>query len=374
MEFVVIGAGPIGLEMALAARDAGHACTVFEAAEVGHHVRRWGHVTLFTPWRMNTTARGRRALGDPPLLDDDQVCPTGREFQEQYLAPLAEQLDVHCGHRVVGVSRPWKRKGDELGSRSRTASPFELLIEGPDGEQIVRADVVVDCTGVFGDPAPLGPGGSPVPGERGNPSVSYGPVPVGDLAGRRVLLVGDGASATTVLHDLLELSPPAAIHWVTAGSAVPGFVSPPDDPLPQRSELVRTARRALEVVTHHPGASIDRLDGGHVQFADGTSLEVDRVLACTGFRPNHTLSRELQVHVCWGSEGPMKLAAALLAARGDGPADCLAGGPSGADLLKNPEPNFFILGNKSYGRRSDFLLGVGHQQVHDVFELLGSAR
>lgn len=370
MRVAVIGAGPIGLEMAVAARQAGHDVVVLEAGDVGEHVRRWGHVTLFTPWSMNTTARGRALLGDPDGLDDGARCPTGGELHERYLAPLGERLGVLRAHRVVSVSRPWKRKGDALGSRSRTEAPFQLLVDTPSGEAVHHADAVLDCTGVFGDPAPLGSGGSPVPGERGNEIVAYGPVPVDELAGARVLLVGDGASATTVLADLLALSPRPTVHWITPSAEVPGFVSPPDDPLPQRRELVRIAKAALGIAHHHPGATIARLDGPRVTLDDGSAFEVDRIVGCTGFRPDHGLSRELQVHVCWGSEGPMKLAAALLAAKGDGPADCLAGGAEGPDLLRSPEPNFFVLGNKSYGRRSDFLLGVGHRQVDEVLQLL----
>lgn len=370
MRVAILGAGPVGLEMALAAQQAGHAPVVFEAREPGHHVQRWGHVTLFTPWSMNTTARGRAAIGAPEL-DDAAACPTGSEYHARYLAPLATRLDVRPGHRVAQISRPWKRKGDELARPTRTEAAFQLLVDGPAGEVVHEADAVVDCTGVFGDPAPLGPGGSPVPGERGNPRVSYGPVPVDDLAGARVMLVGDGASATTVLRDLLALTPLPRITWLTPSADVPGFASPPDDPLPQRRELVRVAREALSAVDHHPGASVVRLDGSRAWLDDGSEIEIDRVIACTGFRPDHSVSRELQVHLCWGSEGPMKLAAALLSAKGDGPADCLAGGAEGPDLLRNPEPNFFIAGNKSYGRRSDFLLGVGHRQVDEILSLLG---
>lgn len=372
MKIAVIGAGPIGLEMGLAAKEAGHEVTVYERGSVGDHVKQWGHVTLFTPWSMNTTERGRRAVA-APVLGDTSVCPTGAEFHSIYLKPLAELLTVreHC--TVRDISRPWKRKGDQLASKQRLEAPFQLLIEDPElGERVDQADAVIDCSGVFGDPAPLGTGGAPVPGERNSPLVSYGPVDVGPLAGKRVLLVGDGASATTVLTQLLELEPPAAIAWITPTETVPGFVSPPDDPLPQRKELVDTAKRALDVVEHLPGASIVAVQGNTVVLDGGRELPVDRVIGCTGFRPDHSLSRELQVHVCWGSEGPMKLAGALLAAKGDGPADCLAGGAEGPELLLSPEPNFFILGNKSYGRRSDFLLGVGHRQVEDVVNLLSA--
>lgn len=363
MRVAVIGAGPIGLEMGLAAREAGHDVVIYEQGQVGEHVGRWDHVTLFTPWSMNTTERGRKALG----MEFPEVCPTGHELREQYLEPLGQALGVRENTAVRSISRPWKRKGDELGNRSRLQAPFQLLVD--DGiESIERADAVIDCTGVFGDPAPLGSGGARVPGERSNPRVSYGPIPVDELARQRVLLVGDGASAVTVLRDLLAVE--ADIRWITPTSTVPGFVSPADDPLPQRRELVKIAQDALSTVRHLPGAAIERLDGGKVTLESGETFEVDRIIGCTGFRPDHTLSRELQVHVCWGSEGPMKLAAGLLAAKGDGPADCLAGGAEGPELLMSPEPNFFILGNKSYGRRSDFLLGVGFRQVEEVLTLL----
>ena len=110
----------------------------------------------------------------------------------------------------------------------------------------------------------------------------------------------------------------------------------------------------------------------HVTLTDGTRVEVDHIVACTGFRPDHTLSRELQFHVCWGTEGPMKLAGALLATSGAG-GDCLDQPAQGADTLRSPEPRFLVLGNKSYGRRSDFLLQVGHQQVVDALDLLEAA-
>ena len=96
-------------------------------------------------------------------------------------------------------------------------------------------------------------------------------------------------------------------------------------------------------------------------------LAVDRVLGLNGGVGDFTLYRQLQVHECYATAGPMKLAAALLGAAGG---DCLAQESHGADTLVNPEPGFFILGAKSYGRNSQFLLRIGWQQVDDVFSLL----
>jgi hypothetical protein len=65
----------------------------------------------------------------------------------------------------------------------------------------------------------------------------------------------------------------------------------------------------------------------------------------------------------------MKLSAALL---GAGAADCLEQQSHGPETLTNPEPGFFILGAKSYGRNSQFLMRIGWAQVSDVIGLLGT--
>ena len=74
----------------------------------------------------------------------------------------------------------------------------------------------------------------------------------------------------------------------------------------------------------------------------------------------------------------MKLAASLLAARlaakasGDASAasDCLSQAAPGPDQLRTPEPRFFVLGAKSYGRNSSFLLTLGHAQVEAIVGML----
>ena len=97
------------------------------------------------------------------------------------------------------------------------------------------------------------------------------------------------------------------------------------------------------------------------------SREVDRVIANVGYTPDATLYRELQVHECYASLGPMALAAALLK---QGGGDCLAVGPQGPNALRTPEPNFYVLGAKSYGRNPHFLLRNGFAQVREVFTLI----
>ena len=150
------------------------------------------------------------------------------------------------------------------------------------------------------------------------------------------------------------------------------------DPLPERASLNDAARElqrgespAVEVwagrVTEALEPSGDRI-AVSLRNGDLERVEVDRILALNGGVGDHSLYRQLQVHECYATCGPMNLAAALMA--DDGGGDCLSQAGHGPETLVNPEPGFFILGAKSYGRNSQFLMSLGWQQVDDVFSSL----
>ncbi len=395
----ILGAGPIGLEAALYARALGLDAIVYEAGEVGEHLLRWGQVRLFTPWKLNTTSLGRQALKDEGL-GDEVVCPTGSQMVERYLLPLARSEwlrgRVNLGTKILGITRETLFKGQEIGKKSRRSSPFRLLLQRTNGkEELAHAHWVLDCTGVHGQPGPAGAGGLPAPGEREAEAMGRVRYGLSDLlgthreevSGKRLLLVGGGFSAATLARDLAVLhgeNPDTLTLWLLPERAALGVHSPDGDVLPERRALAGFTERALrgEVPGVLPlmGARIQTIQiegaGLRVAFSQGEdSLEtaplreetVDLMQVATGFRPDSSLHRELQVHQCYASEGPMKLAAALLA--GDS-TDCLTIPESGPQTLTSPEPGFFLLGNKSYGRTPTFLLRTGHIQVRDVFRLL----
>lgn len=391
--FAILGAGPTGLEAALAAAEHGYPFTLYEAAgEVAGHVRSWGHVRLFTPWSMNASARMRRALGDRIPAAEDQY-PTGDELVETLFKPLAELPEVReslrLGTRVVGIGRRGLLKHEAIGDEARAERPFRLLLVDDEGhERVESADLILDCTGNT-QPNALGDGGIPAPGERHLADHIAREVP--DLEaeaelwrGRSVLLVGSGHSAQTALRDLLELAEArpddgTRVVWVLRGD-VPRAED--DDPLTERRSLTlyaeEVARDGHEALDLRRGRLVDGLaetaDGievtlRRVEDDETETVRVDRILSLTGRVGDHLLYRQLQVHECYATSGPMKLAAALMASSGAG-GDCLDQTSMGPETLRSPEPGFFILGSKSYGRRNDFLLRVGWQQVDEIFQLL----
>ncbi len=387
----ILGAGPTGLEAALACADRGRPFTVYEASpEVAANVRAWGHVRLFTPWDMNVSPRMADHLAaaglDVPAGDE---FPTGHDLVERLLVPVASLPEVtphvRLGARVVGVGRHGLLKHEEIATPERASRPFRLLLETADGEEVASASVVLDCTGTYGHANTLGDGGIPAPGERllGEEIVRILPdfdTEIEAWTGRRVLLVGTGASAQTAatsLAGLVAADPSTEVVWAVRDPA-PTWGAVDDDPLPARASLVAEATRLAAGdqpgVTVRTGVAIEGLsrDDGRIRVilrgaAGSDDIVVDRVLALTGYVGDHGLYRQLQVHECYATAAPIELSAALLGAAGG---DCLDQVSHGPDVLRNPEPNFFILGIKSYGRVNQFLLRIGWDQVDDVFSLL----
>src|SRR5882672_2263574 len=403
----IVGAGPVGLEAALRARAEGHEVAVYEAGRVGEHFARYGPVRLFTPFGMNSTELGRERLrvAGTRLPGDEQTL-SAAELRERYLLPLSrlpELEGVICENaRIVAIGREGLPKGQ---SRGREARMFLLRVESGrgGGARLDRADVVIDASGVYATANATGPGGLPALGEEslGDRLERHLPDVPGQAraryAGKRNLLVGDGRSAANVIADLdtlVRVGRDAAgtrVEWVHRERGEEALAPVPVAELERLPVLRELADRAAGIareapwIRRHRGATIvayRSLPSGAVeatlQDARGAEqrIEVDRVLALVGYRPDLSLFRELQIHLCYASEGPMALAAAILAAESKDPAaaqSCLGQVPHGPETLKNPEPGFYILGVKSYGRRPMFLLTLAHRQVEDVMGLIAAA-
>jgi thioredoxin reductase len=392
----VLGAGPIGLEAALYAKSLKLPVTVYERGRVGEHVQRWGHVRLFSPFGMNATTLGRvaiRAADSQHEFPGDNDCISGRDHVTRYLEPLAncELLNdcIRTETRVVAAGRRGMLKEEAPGDAKRGQQPFRLLVRSKDSKEWVEeADVVLDCTGTYGQHRWLGDGGIPAAGElTAEKDIVYHLEDI--LGGRRshfasksVLVIGGGYSAATSacsLAKLIEEQTDGWITWLARGSGSQPIKRLPNDPLKERDRLAARANtlatRGDRGIEFHSATAIDAVEFAAEKGFRVTArcagkervFEADRVIANIGYSPDTSIYRELQIHECYASLGPMNLAAALLKHAG---ADCLAIPAQGASTLRNPEPNFYILGSKSYGRNSNFLLRNGFEQIREVFTLI----
>ena len=393
VRLAILGAGPIGLEAALYARAQQLPFTVYERGRTADNLWRWGHARLFSPFALNATTLGRAAVRKQKPggnLPSDDACLTGREHISAYLAPIAESLqeNVRTETLVVQIGRRGLHKEDDPGGAGRGRQPFRLLLRDKQNrERIEEADVVLDCTGTYGQHRWLGEGGIPAVGELGaEPQITY---TLDDVLGERknhyanknVLVVGAGFSAATSVAALAQVAvdnPSTWVTWIARGSNSWPIKRVANDPLKERDRLaVRAntlATRNDGNVEFHPQTVVEAIEslGQDKGFRITTrsagksrTFEVDRIVANVGYTPDRLLYRELQIHECFATFGPMKLAGALQAVKsGERP------NSQGPESLRSPEPNYYILGAKSYGRNSGFLLKSGFEQVREVFTLI----
>lgn len=384
LPIAIIGAGPVGLAAAAHLAERGASFVIVESgAQAGAAVLRWGHVQMFTPWRYcvdQAAARILTAAGWTPPPPD--VFPTGAEFVAHYLAPLAASPVIapyiRYGQKVQAAAR---RGHDRQRGRDRQGLPFQLtLVDNKGRESLLLARAVLDASGTSLSPNPLGASGVPAVGEKDAARrIFYGiPDVLGRdrsrYANRYVLVAGSGHSAFHVLLDLVQLradAPATDVIWVVRRDTTTldrVFGGGKADALAARGLLGIQARMLVHSgqVTLVTGWQTERVqqtaEGLVVSDGCRTLPPVDEMVVCTGFRPDLTPLRELRLALDPVVEAPTALAPLIdpnLHSCGTVP-------PHGVEELHHPEPDFYIIGMKSYGRAPTFLLLTGYEQARSV--------
>jgi NADPH-dependent 2,4-dienoyl-CoA reductase/sulfur reductase-like enzyme len=391
----IIGAGPIGLAAAANAAERGLPFVVLEAGpDAGAAVGEWSHVRLFSAWRELIDPAARRLLaaaGGWTAPDEDRY-PTGGEWRAAYLRPLADLLGrtsggaVRYGTRVVGVSRAGR---DLLVDSGRETDPFAIHVETADGHERLLARAVVDASGTWRQPNPLGADGYPADGEREHPDrIAYGipdledPAVAARYAGKHVALAGKGASAQGVLIGLAHLAASDAdggartrVSWLLRRPSVgDAFGGGDNDQLEERGRLGQQAKAAAgsglvtEVTQFRTGSVTAQADGRLVLGSvDGRQVaDVDEVVVVTGFRPDHSFLSEVRLDLDPALGAVRELAEQIHPDHHS----CGDVAPSGYRELAQPEHNLYLVGMKSYGRAPSFLAMTGFEQVRSVVAAL----
>ena len=381
----VIGAGPVGLAAAAHLLKYGEPFVVFESGpQPGNAIRKWGHVRTFSPWRYMVDGVARELLErtgwTPP---DADTLPTGHELVDRFVVPLAQHPaiapHVRFNARVVAIGR---KDFDKVRTKGRDQQPFEVRLANGD---VVEARAVIDASGTWEAPNPAGSGGVHAPGERESAErIAYGMPDVSGrdratYAGKRVLVVGSGHSAFNVILDLMTLAeqaPGTDVVWamrrenldtVWGGGA--------SDALEARGELGQRAKRAVEagrlrVITPFRIRSIAQAGSGlDVRGAirdEVTVIEVDRLIVCTGFRPDLDMLKEVRLSI----DPWLECTAALGPLIDPNEHSCGTVRPHGARELAHAEKDFYVVGMKSYGRAPTFLLATGYEQARSVVAMV----
>jgi thioredoxin reductase len=379
---VVIGAGPIGLAAAAHLIERGIEPLVLEAGpSAGTAVRDWAHVRLFSPWGEVTDPAAEKLLAPTGWTRPDaSLYPTGGDWAEKYLQPLADVLGdkVRYETQVTGVARAGR---DRIVDAGRAEQPFTVHIQTADGrEERITARAVIDASGTWSTPGPLGADGLPALGEKtAADRIAYRVPDLNDpavharYAGRRTAVVGSGASAFTALAHLADLAkdaPGTHAVWVLrrgiTGSTYGGGEA---DQLPARGALGLRAKAAVEAghasaVTGFRTRAVERESDQLALVAeDGRRLDpVDEVIVLTGFRPDLSFLSELRLGLDERLQAPTALAPLI----DPNVHSCGTVYPHGVNELSHPEQDVYLVGMKSYGRAPTFLAMTGYEQARSI--------
>ncbi|MCZ9634673.1 NAD(P)-binding domain-containing protein [Rhodococcus sp. BH5] len=380
---VVIGAGPIGLAAAAQLRERGLTPLVFERGAVaGTAIAEWNHVRLFSRWSELVDPAARLLLEQNGWsAPDGDAYPTGQQWRQLYLEPLAAALGdaVQFDTEVIGVAR---RGRDLVVDAGRDSEPLSIHLRRADGsEDRVFAQAVVDASGTWGTPNPLGGEGLPALGERAAGSAITYRVPDLDdeavraqFAGKHTVIAGSGHSALTAIVALAGLeadAPGTRITWaVRRGSVGSAFGGGESDELPARGALGLRAKKAVDdglltVVTGFRTAAVESADNGQLALVSDAGARignVDNVVTLTGFRPDLSWLSEIRLGLDPVLQAPTQLAPLI----DPNVHSCGTVYPHGAKELRHPEPGVYLAGMKSYGRAPTFLAMTGYEQVRSI--------
>jgi thioredoxin reductase len=382
----IVGGGPVGLAAAahLAVRKIPF--LLFESGKsVGANVLSWQHVRVFSPWRYNLDKAAIKLLAATGWTEPNaELLPTGKELYEHYLRPLSEHPAIRpslfTGRKVQAIGR---KNMDKMKSWYREEQPFVLQVRQDGlGVRVYECRAVIDASGTWNTPNPIGAGGIFAPGEMENRDKIFYGIP--DIHGRlqeryknkSVAVIGGGHSAinTILALDKLKRSFPAtAIHWILRKQKISEvFGGQEKDALAARGALGTRIKKLISsdrinVYTPFQVEEIRDHDKrlmlmGYQEEQQLALQGIDEIISNTGGRPDFSFLREVRLSVDSGLESSAAIAELI----DPNIHSCGTVRPHGELELRHDDADFYIVGAKSYGRAPTFLMATGYEQVRSV--------
>lgn len=353
-------------------------------SSVGSNLLSWSHVRVFSPWRYNIDKIAEELLVKNGWTSPEKTgLPTGKELVEAYLRPLSQLPEItphiQLNTKVLSISR----KGvDKMKDFEREKEPFLVKLEHEGTIEYLEAQAIIDSTGTWNQPNPIGSGGMFAEGEQElSDHIFYGIPDVKNTSlarykNKNIAVVGSGHSATNTLLDLADVQenhPDTKLHWILRKQDISMVYGGQEaDALEARGALGIRIQQLVESgkLTVHTPFHVLKLskENGQINIEgnyNGTLHNIsgiDELISNTGSRPNLDMIREVRVDLDSSLESVFDLAELI----DPNIHSCGTVRPHGEEELRHPEKDFYIVGSKSYGRAPTFLMATGYEQVRSV--------
>ncbi|HYG02806.1 MAG TPA: NAD(P)-binding domain-containing protein [Chryseosolibacter sp.] len=381
----IIGAGPVGLAAAAHLTIRNQPFILFESGNtVAANVLSWKHIRVFSPWRYNIDKAARQLLESTSWTSpDNDGLPTGEELYNDYFKPLAAlpaiAKNTVTNAKVLSVGR---KNTDKMKTWGREELPFVIQVLKDTEVEQYDAKAVIDTSGTWNSPNPIGSGGTYAPGEVQNRTKIFYGIPdiLNEHAARyknkNVLVVGSGHSSINAILELDKLKdkfPDTVIHWVLRKKNIRDvFGGQEKDALQARGALgvkietlinnnrvnVYTPFQIQQIVNKNGQLNIVGIQHDQKMILPG----IDEIISNTGSRPDFSFLREVRLHIDPSLESVAEIAELI----DPNIHSCGTVRPHGEKDLRHPDKDFYIAGSKSYGRAPTFLMATGYEQVRSI--------
>ncbi len=284
---IVVGAGPIGIETAVALAAAGVQCRVIEAGPIGNTISWWAPQTRWF------SSNDRIAICGVPLNTIDQA-KASREEYLNYLRTVVDQFQVPITAftRVVSIEKTEDEQwlvGIASGTSSERSHQLTQELVGQ-----IRTSYVILATGGTDIANQLGVPGEDLPMVDGYLRETH------RYHGRRVLIVGGRNSAVEAAIRLHRVGASVTLSYhrdALPSDSIKYWLQPEIDGL-IRSGAIKAVFDS-EVVAIEPGnVTLQRSNAGKLKsgpLEELINIAVDDVLTLIGYRQDKTLFRKLGI-------------------------------------------------------------------------------
>ncbi|MCE3227148.1 MAG: hypothetical protein K0S32_1699 [Bacteroidetes bacterium] len=385
----VIGAGPVGMAAAAHLVKRNIPFVLFEAGEsVGSSILLWEHIKVFSTWKYNIDKAAKELLQTTGWKNPvEDLVHTGREFVDLYLKPLSElpQLKnfIYTQSKVISIGR---KNMDKMKTKNREHVPFVLRVKQHNSIITFEARAIIDATGTWLTPNPVGSDGNYAIGELEHAdNIFYG---IPDIlnkhklrfANKKVAVIGGGHSAINTILELEKIKdefPGTEINWILRKQKMSDvYGGQENDALEARGALGIKIEQLVnddKINVYTPFQieeirkvknSLSLLGWQNEKFA--AIPEIDEIISNTGSRPDFSFLREIRLGINTAIESSEDIAELI----DPNIHSCGTVRPHGELELQHPEKDFYIVGSKSYGRAPTFLMATGYEQVRSVVAAL----
>ncbi len=385
LPIAIIGGGPIGLATAAHLKKSKQSFILFESGEnVGNNILTFGHIRLFSPWKYNIDKVAEELLRDAQIpIPNKSRIPYGKEIVTDYLKPLSQlkgiKEHIHLNSKVTAIGR----KGlDKMKTSGREKLPFNIQVIENGNHKAYEAKAIIDASGTWQNPNPLGSGGVFAIGEAENAShIHYG---MPDITGsemkkftnKTVLVIGSGHSAIgsiIALNKLKKRYSNTKIHWLLRRKDIKEvYGGQKADRFQARGNLGIQIEKLVNtgILKIHTPVYIHKIKKSNGQLIiNGICNEnvftldgIDEIISSTGSRPDFSFLRETRFNADAALESVPKLAELI----DPNIHSCGTVRPHGEAELRQIENDFYIVGMKSYGRAPTFLMATGYEQIRSI--------